>query len=322
MSQPEISIIVPTYNRCDSTINAIESILSQTYQNFEIIIVDDGSADNTGAELQQQFGNQIRYIFQPNRGPSAARNTGLRAAQHDWVAFLDSDDIWLPDKLAHQVPLIQKKGVVLCYCNAGSLSRASQESLFSMIGLDVNQDQAIIGNPLELIIQGSMGILTPACICSKAAVSKAGGFDERLRVGEDTLLWTRLAFEGSFAITSKVLVLRGDTNQADQLTRRGQDDYERQILLSRLLIFQEAYIRSISQPPHIQKGLRRLLANLLVAQTQRMAKDGEFALARHKALEAMAYLPGGKSLIKVVMGMVSPALLAFFCKSKNERRQR
>jgi hypothetical protein len=283
-------------------------------------VVDDGSVDNTGATIQQQFGSQIRYIFQANQGPSAARNAGIRAATHDWVAFLDSDDVWLPDKLACQVPLIQEKGVVLCYSNAADMQRPTKDDLFSMIGLDIDPEQSILNNPLEWIIKGSIGILTPACICAKAAVFKAGGFDERLRVGEDTMLWTRLAYEGAFALTSKVLVLRGRSDQGDQLTQRGQDDYEREIIFSRLLIFQEAYIRSVSQPPHVQDGLRRMLANMLVAQMQRMAMDGQYPLARQKAFEAMAYLPIGKSIVKVFMGMVSPELLGFLFKMKQKRQ--
>ena len=99
---PKVSVIIPTYNRSLSVREAIESVLAQTYRDFELIVVDDGSADNTPSVLGS-FGERIRGIRQANAGVSAARNAGIRAAKGEWVAFLDSDDLWVPQKLERQM---------------------------------------------------------------------------------------------------------------------------------------------------------------------------------------------------------------------------
>src|SRR5581483_12146947 len=98
---PEVSVIIPTYNRRDFVREAIASVLAQAYQDFEVIIVDDGSQDDTHAVIQEFPG--VRYIYQENRGVSAARNRGVTVSQGEFLAFLDSDDIWRPRKLESQI---------------------------------------------------------------------------------------------------------------------------------------------------------------------------------------------------------------------------
>jgi glycosyltransferase involved in cell wall biosynthesis len=98
----KVSVIIPTFNRCSIITDAIESVLRQTYSQYEIIVVDDGSVDTT-KETVSKYGSNIKYIYQENAGPSAARNTGIRHAKGDLIAFLDSDDVWREDKLALQV---------------------------------------------------------------------------------------------------------------------------------------------------------------------------------------------------------------------------
>ena len=100
---PIISVIIPTYQRADLVAGAIESVLAQTYQDYEIIVVNDGSTDNT-KEVLATFGNSITAIHQENRGLSAARNAGITISSGKYIAFLDDDDLWLPEKLAKQIP--------------------------------------------------------------------------------------------------------------------------------------------------------------------------------------------------------------------------
>lgn len=109
MSQNElVSVIIPTYNRANLILQAVKSVLNQTYKNFEIIIVDDGSSDNTEDVINVIHDNRIRYIKHAiNKGASAARNTGIREAKGKYIAFQDSDDHWLPDKLEKQVKRIE-----------------------------------------------------------------------------------------------------------------------------------------------------------------------------------------------------------------------
>src|SRR5258708_1562135 len=112
--RPLISVVIPTFNRARHVQAALESVLAQTYREFEVIVVDDGSTDGTGEAVRQFIsqqnhnGEQIRYFFQRNQGSSLARNKGIEQARGGWIAFLDSDDVWLPEKLELQMQAIQE----------------------------------------------------------------------------------------------------------------------------------------------------------------------------------------------------------------------
>ena len=120
ISNPGISVIIPTYNRAHLISRSAKSVLAQTYPDFELIIVDDGSGDNTEEIIEALADPRIRYLrHESNRGVSAARNTGIRAARGDYIAFQDSDDEWLPQKLEKQLGLFEQDnrgdlGLVLC----------------------------------------------------------------------------------------------------------------------------------------------------------------------------------------------------------------
>lgn len=101
-SDPLVSVIIPTFNRAGWLSESIDSVLHQTHPSVELIVVDDGSTDHT-PDVVQAFGDRLTYLQQPNRGVSAARNVGVAASRGTWVAFLDSDDLWQPSKVAAQV---------------------------------------------------------------------------------------------------------------------------------------------------------------------------------------------------------------------------
>jgi len=103
---PLVSVVIPTYNSADFLIQALNSVLNQTYSNYEIIVVDDGSSDNTSQAIEP-WRSQIRYIYQDNQGVAAARNRGIDAATGDFIAFLDADDLFLPQKLQQQVAVFE-----------------------------------------------------------------------------------------------------------------------------------------------------------------------------------------------------------------------
>ena len=102
MNDTLVSVIIPTYNRAKTVRNAIDSVLQQTYKNIEIIVIDDGSSDNT-AQVLESYRNKVQIIQQENAGPSVARNRGIEIANGDIFCFLDSDDLWLPTKIERQV---------------------------------------------------------------------------------------------------------------------------------------------------------------------------------------------------------------------------
>ena len=118
MSLPLVSAIIPTYNRRDMIASAVDSVLAQTYSSMEVIVVDDGSTDGSAAFLHEHYGDRIRVIEVLHGGAPSAVNSGVRAACGEFIAFLDSDDFWLPEKIETQMAYLEARpGYDICYCN-------------------------------------------------------------------------------------------------------------------------------------------------------------------------------------------------------------
>ena len=196
---PTVSVIIPSYQRAHLIRDTIDSVLAQTYQDFEIIVVDDGSTDET-RKVVAGYGEQVRYIYQelrdtPNSrdtGTRAARsrNIGTRAARGEFVAFLDSDDLWLPEKLAMQVPLFdQDPEVGLVYCDLsyfapdGPMERPSR----------FNTHPPQSGHALREMFIQKCPMHTSTVVLRRQCLNTVGLFDEGLSYFEDQDLWFRLA---------------------------------------------------------------------------------------------------------------------------------
>src|SRR6267143_7088888 len=147
-----VSAIIPTYNREAVVTHAVESILNQTYSHIEVIVVDDGSTDGTQERLLK-YGSRITVIAQKNAGPAAARNRGIRASRGQLIAFLDSDDLWLPNKLERQISLMQKVGTAVpcCLCNIMMQWSAKHQSSFDIAWLKPSADEGVWINVDEVL---------------------------------------------------------------------------------------------------------------------------------------------------------------------------
>ncbi|HEX5431353.1 MAG TPA: glycosyltransferase [Bryobacteraceae bacterium] len=214
-----ITAVIPTYNRALLLRRAVESVLAQTYPVSEVIVVDDGSTDNT-REVVESFGGRIQYVYQENAGPSAARNNGIRRASGDWIAFLDSDDCWLPDKIRLQVEAVKRNSsAALVY---GSAWLILPDGARNLIGA---------ADPKRLwpALRCSNLITSASCVLvRKEVLIRAGGFREDLRVGEDWDLWTKLASRYSFAaVNEPVLNYSVTPNSLSQDPERTVSDMER-----------------------------------------------------------------------------------------------
>lgn len=216
-STPAVSVIIPTYNRAWCLREAVDSVQGQEFRGFELIVVDDGSTDET-PRLLQECGGSIRVLRQMNRGVSAARNAGVAAARGEWIAFLDSDDIWLPSKLARQVAFFSRNPEALI---------CQTEELWVKNGLRVNPGQRHRKRG-GMIFEPSLGL----CLVSPSAVmlrrelfDVVGRFDERLPACEDYDLWLRISCRFPVGlIETPLIVKRG--GHPDQLSRaRGLDRY-------------------------------------------------------------------------------------------------
>jgi glycosyltransferase involved in cell wall biosynthesis len=219
----EVSAIIPTYNRRDLVIRAIESVLAQTLSVDEIVVVDDGSSDGTEDVLRERYGDRIRYVFQANAGVSAARNHGMSIARGRYFALLDSDDEWLPEKTARQIEWLQAHpdfGMVLCDVERIDAQRQV---------IDIFHRRDVIredGWALRWIIHNPA--LAPAsAILRREVFEDVGGFDESLRTAEDIDFHLRVAQRWRIGVVEAALVraMRGhDGLSAESST---YDDYVR-----------------------------------------------------------------------------------------------
>jgi glycosyltransferase involved in cell wall biosynthesis len=197
---PRVTVIMPAYNRERFIREAIESILAQTFTDLELLVVDDGSTDGTGAIVGAIADPRVRQIHQPHRGISAAMNRGLAEARGEYVARLDSDDVWLPDMLATQVAVLDERPEVgVVYARAQGMEE------------DGRITQHVWGiaprfpdDSLRSLVQGDCTSNITA-VARRACVARAGGFDETLPTNEDWDLWLRVARHCAFAFTDRVL---------------------------------------------------------------------------------------------------------------------
>jgi glycosyltransferase involved in cell wall biosynthesis len=263
---PTVSVIIPTFNRWPLVAAAIESVLAQRYGDFELIVVDDGSTDDT-AERLGQFGSRLVILKQSHQGVSAARNLAARHARGCYLAFLDSDDLWLPNKLAIQVAFMERHpSVRIC----------QTEETWLRNGVRVNP-KVKHRKPSGDVFIASLEL----CLVSPSAVmltrdlfERVGGFDESLPVCEDYDLWLRIARNHSVALIDDALVIKRG-GHADQLSRSrwGMDRY-RVFALQKLL-----------RAP--LDGSRRAAAIAVLRRKVEVLASG--ARKRGKTIEALAY---------------------------------
>lgn len=195
---PLVSVIIPTYNTATYLAYAIESALGQSLKNVEIIVVDDGSTDET-VNILQPYKKIIRYIYQPNAGRSAARNTGILQAQGKYIAFLDADDLWLPDRLAQHIPILEENpDTLLVYSQANVIDSQGNNRLVRdtplIIGGSLNDSSQAVK---QLLLGNFIPILTVTL--RKSIFEQAGLFDDKLSYAEDWDLWLRIAELGKIS---------------------------------------------------------------------------------------------------------------------------
>lgn len=197
--KPVISIIMPCFNAERHLAVSIGSVLNQSFGNWELIAVDDGSSDGTFEWLKNQTDQRIRVLTQVNMGVSAARNAGLELCGGEYIAFLDSDDTWAPDFLAKMLLALQANHhAVLAYCGWQNLGIAGGRGL-PFIPPDYEGP-----GKTEALLEGCRWPIH-ACLTRHSVIRQIGGFDRELRIGEDYLLWMEVAHLGKLARVPEVL---------------------------------------------------------------------------------------------------------------------
>jgi glycosyltransferase involved in cell wall biosynthesis len=247
------TVVIPTHNRRAMVREAINSVLGQRGADFEVIVVDDGSTDGTNTSLRE-FGDHIRVLTTENRGVSAARNLGVASGSGELIAFLDSDDQWLPGKLTSQVAFMRDHPhAEIC----------QTDEIWIRNGRRVNScnhhrkpDGAIFARSLELCL-----VSPSAVMLRRALFDRLGGFDESLPACEDYDLWLRIACDTEVWLLPEPLVIKRG-GHADQLSRRywGMDRF-RVASIARLLAGDRLDVVRREQALSVLKRKCEILAN-------------------------------------------------------------
>lgn len=199
---PRVSIVIPVYNRADCLGRTLESALAQTYRDFETIVVDDGSTDGTSELVARRFPGVRLIRLERNAGPSVARNRGVAAARGALIAFLDSDDLWSPEKLAiHVADLDRRPDVVLSFSDVLRGPTGLDDAYSAVSPYDPKA-------PFGGFLEGNPVPTASAVVVRKESFEAVGGFDGRFRTGEDRDLWLKLAARGAVGYVPLPLVRR------------------------------------------------------------------------------------------------------------------
>lgn len=262
---PEVSVIIPTYNRASLVVEAVASVLAQTYRDFEVIVVDDASRDDTLERLDQFFPQIILVRNKIRRGVSGARNLGVRVARGEWLAFLDSDDLWLPEKLARQMAYL---------AGHPSMQICQTEEIWIRNGVRVNPPQTHRKLAGDIFLPSLKRCLVSpsAVILHRRLFEEMGGFDESLPAAEDYDLWLRIACRYPVGLVPEALVIKRG-GHPDQLSRQWGLDRWRIAALQKILALPEL-------PPSYREAARRTLREKCRIYAQGCAKRGRLAEAR------------------------------------------
>ena len=270
MGAPLVSIIIPTYNRAYIIKRAIDSVLAQTYHNYELIVVDDASSDETRVILQKYL-NIPHFIYLQHQyqcGVSAARNYGLQNSRGDFICFLDSDDLWYPDKLAIQVKYMQTN---------------PQYKISQVAEIWIRRGKRV--NPLRkhtkphgdvFMASLELCLISPSAVMiAKDVFEQVGNFDCKLLACEDYDLWLRISLRYEVALIEKFLIEKHG-GHADQLSQQywGMDRF-RIYALEKLL-----------KMPQMNKKQKKAVVSMLRKKVRIIARG---AFKRHKWIRAISY---------------------------------
>ncbi len=283
MTAPRVSVVIPTWNRRRHLEEAIASVLALTYTDLEIVVVEDGSTDDTREWMQGRHPEgRLMYLHQENRGSASARNAGIRAARGELVAFLDSDDLWLPRKLEQQIPLFdQNPAVGMVFSGSAKLDEKGATSEIRM------PTPAFRGRAILAMIRRNM-MPTPTVVVRKRLALDAGPMYEDLSFGEDWNYWIRIAARCETDFVPEVLVHFRDT--PGSLSRLDFDSFR----ANTLGLFQGLYRDPATAAlllPYRKEAMSQ--AHSRIAE-EALARD-RFDVARREAWSAIRILPGNRA---------------------------
>jgi len=314
--RPFVSVVIPTYNRSQHVNAALESALAQTYSELEVIVVDDGSTDGTGETIQRLIrqhaghGKPIRYFLQANQGPSVARNKGIGQARGEWIAFLDSDDVWLPEKLELQVQALQQfKGECgACFTDARLVNDLDMDaSSFRSFGIHFDQTVGIASHSVLSIAEKFCGFWISTLLVRTDLARQIDGFDPEISGPEDRDFYFRLAVVSPLAYIDKPLVRIDRSASPPGSTNRPWDKWHVR-LRSHQLMYEKWLGLGAALPPEVRKIVERNLRSVHSHWTNWYLVHEQYNEARRAASKALNYKFTSKLALKWMMTCFAPTI--------------
>lgn len=284
MNHPRVSVVMATHNGAQYIAEAIQSVLNQTFSDFELIVIDDGSTDNTSEIVSQfLFDNRIKYFYQKNKGTSAARNKGIEEAKGIYIAFIDQDDIYFPEKIYKTYQYLEKNAVYgMVYTNMHLIDSQGQFICEWLTKMKFYGEGDIYLNLLSECFFGPIAILV-----RKSVLFDAGLFNEDVKCVEDIDLWLRIARISKIGLIREPLVKwRQHDNNFSKNLRVAVPNlinvFERQLLLN-LSSNERVVVRHEMSRLYFELSLMRLGEGLL-RQGQGMLKKSMLYGFRFRAV--------------------------------------
>ena len=311
---PSVSVIIPAYNVASYLRESVESVLNQTFSDYEIILINDGSPDTAEMErVIEPYRDKIVYLLQENQGAGAARNKGLRAARGRYVAFLDGDDVWLPSFLSEMVSLLNSdRGYDLVYANALLFGESSVAGLTYM---DTNPSSGEV--TCESLLAERCNIITSGVLARKQPIIELGMFDESLQNSQDFDLWVRMAKRPGARMSFLRKVLLKQRHRPGSLASDSIKSVEGQLRVLAKVAQRDDLTADERMAMERTAALRR--ASLEVDRGKVRLRDGDFAAARVSFQQAYNYYRTAKVGLVLLWLRLSPRTLQRFYHATHDR---
>jgi glycosyltransferase involved in cell wall biosynthesis len=302
-ASPAVSVIVPAYNAARFIADALESVFAQTFGDFEIVVVNDGSPDTPALERAlAPCRDRLTYVAQENGGPSRARNAAARAARGRYLALLDADDVWEPDYLASQVAALEADPSADAVYANGVIFGDGADAGREMMDAFPSGDGEVT---FERVLTGECTVLICAVV-RRAAFERVGGFDDDLRAAEDFDLWLRVLKSGGRILCNRRRLMRYRRSAGSNSSS------QERMYAGALAVFEKTAARddlSAGERRAVERERARYRAMLRRAEGKRALAHGDTTAARGALAEANSYFGSAKLRAAVLALRVAPWLL-------------
>lgn len=311
---PKVSVVIPTYNRADKVRKSVESVLAQSFKDLEVVVVDDGSSDETGQTLNHDFGDRIRYYFQHNQGVSVARNKGIEEARGEWIAFLDSDDLWEQEKLEYQFKALDRFGAQCgaCYTDVKFFNHSETRTMFQLAEGNYRHEEEMGVNTdvLRLLVKpggAGMVVCLSSFLARRDVIRKMGGFDTGLLYSQDSEFMFRLAMLTGFCYVNRPLVSFDRSPVEDRHVGVSSAWNELEFFLRDSQLRLEGLLRlTDNQPSAIRSLVRRQLGSVHSGWVNCYLETGQYTKARTAAYKAAQVNLTFNVAVKWLLTWISP----------------